>query len=516
MSERKHGRRYSFKEKKDILDYLGKHTYKDTSEKFKISETTLSRWRKEIKSGSKYNRSKIIISLPKFWIEYLNDQIESDVWEDYSDAILNLIRYYFKAKTSIHNVDSSYLKNIEKVVSTFLKSNPHIDSVALANSTKVLYKTERWGSTEGLIQFIESWKKSGKREEIQFENNNYFIRDISVKHLICAPKTQNLGFLLLLRKKMEKDDVYIIAKTKALGKFTIGAAKINIGVAMNTLKKIAMGKLPTTREQKLYMDKSEETEYLNRVSKTFQRLSDEYHQEKRKLDQNQLFKIKTYPLLMQLATQVNKPLKPDEKEVLDVIQKQLGRTIERITADPGQETNKRELYGLPWLRPDEGFPASKFPCHYVALNGEIILLSLVNLGLSEAPSEILNFKNLRYLNLGSNTLSELPKSFKDLESLEFLILNDNQFTEIPDCIIKLPRLTYLYMKNNSISNIPVALTDTWQARLEDPNYQGSIYLPSNMIFSGNPIDRNSLTEKQLELEQKSNLNMYRYFFFVID
>ena len=219
---------------------------------------------------------------------------------------------------------------------------------------------------------------------------------------------------------------------------------------------------------------------------------------------------------MQFATQVNKPLKPEEKKVLDGIEKQLGRTIERISADPEQEANKREIYGLPWLRPDEEFPALKFPCHYIALNGEIVLLSLVNLGLSETPSEISNFKNLRYLNLNSNTLSLLPKSFSDLKSLEFLILNDNQFIEVPDSIIELPSLHYLYMRNNKISKIPVALTDAWQARLEDPNYQGSIYIPCNLIFSGNPIDRNSLTEKQLELEQKSNLNMYRYLLFVID
>ena len=157
MSEKNHGRRYSFTEKKEILNYLKNHTYKETCEKFGISEPTLARWRKMIRSESKKNKQKLVISLPKFWFEYLNDQIESDVWEDYSDAILNVIRYYFKAKTSIQNVDSSYLKTIEKLVSTFLKSNPDIDSVALANSTKVLYKTERWVSIEWIFQFIEIW-----------------------------------------------------------------------------------------------------------------------------------------------------------------------------------------------------------------------------------------------------------------------------------------------------------------------------------------------------------------------
>ena len=96
MSEKHHGRRYLFPEKKEILKYLEKHTYKDTSEKYRISEPTLARWRNMIKSESKKNKVKLVISLPKFWLEYLNEQIESDVWEDYSDAILNVIRYYFK------------------------------------------------------------------------------------------------------------------------------------------------------------------------------------------------------------------------------------------------------------------------------------------------------------------------------------------------------------------------------------------------------------------------------------
>lgn len=55
------------------------------------------------------------------------------------------------------------------------------------------------------------------------------------------------------------------------------------------------------------------------------------------------------------------------------------------------------------------------------------------------------------------------------------------------------------MRNNKISKIPVALTDTWHARIEDPSYQRSIYIPCNLIFSGNQIDRSSLSKDQLEL-----------------
>ena len=219
---------------------------------------------------------------------------------------------------------------------------------------------------------------------------------------------------------------------------------------------------------------------------------------------------------MQFATQVNKPLKPGENEVFKALEKQLGKPIERITADPEQETSKANLGHIPWMNPDIDFPAHKFPCHYIALKGEVIILSLFNLGLSEMPSEISNLKNLTYLCLGSNNLTQLPSTISNLKSLEILILNNNQITEVPESIIELPRLRYLYMKNNKVSKIPLALTEAWQARVENSDYQGSIYIPSNLIFSGNPIDRSSLSQEQIELLQKSDFNMYRHFLFVID
>ena len=108
MSEKGHGRRYSFSERKEILEFLENHTYKETNEIYGISETTLSRWRKTIKSESKKNKMKIVISLPKFWLEYLNDQIESDVWDNYSDAVLSTIRYYFKNQKENEKYDKNY------------------------------------------------------------------------------------------------------------------------------------------------------------------------------------------------------------------------------------------------------------------------------------------------------------------------------------------------------------------------------------------------------------------------
>ena len=44
------------------------------------------------------NTSKIIFSIPNFWLEPLNDKIEEGLWLDYSDAIVDIIRTYFRTQ----------------------------------------------------------------------------------------------------------------------------------------------------------------------------------------------------------------------------------------------------------------------------------------------------------------------------------------------------------------------------------------------------------------------------------
>jgi len=44
------------------------------------------------------NTSKIIFTIPNFWLGLLNENIESGIWIDYSDAIVDIIRTYFRIK----------------------------------------------------------------------------------------------------------------------------------------------------------------------------------------------------------------------------------------------------------------------------------------------------------------------------------------------------------------------------------------------------------------------------------
>jgi len=45
------------------------------------------------------NRTKIVVSLPNFWLERLNEDIVAGIWVDYSDAVIDIIRTYFRTRT---------------------------------------------------------------------------------------------------------------------------------------------------------------------------------------------------------------------------------------------------------------------------------------------------------------------------------------------------------------------------------------------------------------------------------
>ncbi len=47
------GKRYSNEEKQIILEFLKDHTYEETQNKFKVSQTTLARWSKEDSTNTK-------------------------------------------------------------------------------------------------------------------------------------------------------------------------------------------------------------------------------------------------------------------------------------------------------------------------------------------------------------------------------------------------------------------------------------------------------------------------------
>ncbi len=49
-------------------------------------------------SKSVANTTRIIFSIPTFWLDLLNENIEAGIWMDYSDAIVDIIRTHFRIR----------------------------------------------------------------------------------------------------------------------------------------------------------------------------------------------------------------------------------------------------------------------------------------------------------------------------------------------------------------------------------------------------------------------------------
>ena len=66
------------------------------------------------------NRTKIVLSIPNFWLECLNEDIMSGIWTDYSDAIIDTIRFYFRSRMETSSANSREILSSRE----FRKKNP--------------------------------------------------------------------------------------------------------------------------------------------------------------------------------------------------------------------------------------------------------------------------------------------------------------------------------------------------------------------------------------------------------
>jgi len=48
------------------------------------------------------NRAKIVLSIPNYWLECLNEDIMSGIWADYSDAVIDIIRFFYRTRMEPH------------------------------------------------------------------------------------------------------------------------------------------------------------------------------------------------------------------------------------------------------------------------------------------------------------------------------------------------------------------------------------------------------------------------------
>lgn len=80
-------------------------------------------------------------------------------------------------------------------------------------------------------------------------------------------------------------------------------------------------------------------------------------------------------------------------------------------------------------------------------------LQLVSGRIDKIPKEILEFENLKYLDMFDNNISYVPNEIYKLSNLEHLSLNKNRLTELPSVLFLLPNLKSLSLKDNRITSI---------------------------------------------------------------
>ena len=84
----------------------------------------------------------------------------------------------------------------------------------------------------------------------------------------------------------------------------------------------------------------------------------------------------------------------------------------------------------------------------------VIKLVLRKQHLKSFPKEILQFKNLQYLDISKNSIKELPDSIDLLGKLQYFSCSKTGLERLPKEIGKLTNLVYLNLNQNDLSSLP--------------------------------------------------------------
>lgn len=106
---------------------------------------------------------------------------------------------------------------------------------------------------------------------------------------------------------------------------------------------------------------------------------------------------------------------------------------------------------------------------------DVLKLVLRKQKLKTFPLEILQFKNLQYLDISKNSIAELPDSINKLSQLQYFICSKTGLTRLPKEIGELIHLKYMNCNQNDLYSLPpqigkltkLEILDLWSNNLED-------------------------------------------------
>ena len=105
----------------------------------------------------------------------------------------------------------------------------------------------------------------------------------------------------------------------------------------------------------------------------------------------------------------------------------------------------------------------------------VIKLTLRKQHLKSFPKEILQFKNLQYLDISKNSISELPDSIGLLTDLQYFACSKTGLKRLPKDIGRLVNLKYMNLNQNDLETIPtqignlekLEILDLWSNNFEE-------------------------------------------------
>ena len=88
---------------------------------------------------------------------------------------------------------------------------------------------------------------------------------------------------------------------------------------------------------------------------------------------------------------------------------------------------------------------------------DIVLLTLVDCGITEIPKNIGRLQNIQILNFSENKVTEIPDEIGELRNLEHLIVRNNTLEVLPDTLVYCEKLKGIYLSGNGFTVIPPVL-----------------------------------------------------------
>jgi Leucine-rich repeat (LRR) protein len=105
----------------------------------------------------------------------------------------------------------------------------------------------------------------------------------------------------------------------------------------------------------------------------------------------------------------------------------------------------------------------------------VIKLVLKRKHLKAFPMEILQFKNLQYLDISKNSIKEIPEGIGQLKNLQYLLCSKTGLQRLPKEIGDLVNLKYINVNQNELESLPfqfgnlekLEIADMWSNELSE-------------------------------------------------